>query len=73
MSDIHHRLNRLELIWPTPSCPVCLGRPSRVVTIDPDTDEQISETMPADGCPACGTPIFREYVVVRDDADVASA
>ena len=67
MSDIHRRLTRLELIWPKPSCPVCFGRPSRVVTIDPVTDEELSETMPADGCPACGALIFRQYVIVDDD------
>lgn len=73
MTDIHRRLNHLELIWPKPSCPACLGRPSRVVMVDPDTDEEISANLSADGCPACGTAIFREYLIVADDADVASA
>lgn len=68
MSDMYRRLTHLELIWPKPSCPVCLGRPSQAVTVDPDTDETLSESMPADGCPVCGTAIFREYVVVTDDS-----
>lgn len=68
MSDMRRRLNHLELIWPKPSCPVCLGKPSRVVTIDPDTDEEISANLPATGCPECGTAIFREYLLVADES-----
>ena len=66
--DFNHRLNRLELVWSKPSCPACLGRPSRVVTIDAATDEELSANLPADGCPECGTPIFREYRVVADES-----
>lgn len=65
--DFNHRLSHLELVWPKPSCPVCLGKPSRVVTIDPVTDEVINESMPATGCPVCGKGVFREYLIVVDD------
>lgn len=67
MSDSRvRRLRHLEMIWPKPQCSTCLGRPHRVVTIDPDTDVQMSETMPASGCPTCGRSIFREYHLLVD-------
>ncbi len=67
------RLSRLELVWRAPVCPTCLGKPSRIVTVDLDTDEMISESMPADGCPRCGEPVHREYVLIAgDDRGVAS-
>jgi len=65
------RLERLEVIWPKPRCPTCLGRPHRVVMVDGDTDEVISENMPGFGCPDCGESIFREYRLVVDCRDAA--
>ncbi len=55
------RMRALELVWVNPVCPKCLGRPSRIVTIDADTNEELAENMPASGCPTCGEPVFREY------------
>ncbi len=67
MSTSHDgRLRVLERHWPEPTCPTCLNRPSRVVTVHPITDETLSESMPASGCPVCGRGVFREYRVVAD-------
>ncbi len=71
MSDsLGRRLCHLEMIWPTPRCPVCRGRPHRVAMVDRDTDEVISETVPETGCLACGESIFRDdrIVIERSDA-----
>jgi len=61
------RLGRLELVWRAPMCPTCLGKPSRTVTVDADTDEVISESMPETGCPRCGASIFREYMLIAGE------
>jgi len=72
MADsIDRRLGRLELVWRAPVCPTCVDKPHRIVTVDADTDEVISESMPADGCPRCETPVFREYHLVADHSDAA--
>lgn len=70
-SPIGRRLWRLEAVWPDPHCPVCLGRPHRIVTIDGGTDEVTSETMPSGGCLACGQSVYREHRLVVDHSDVA--
>lgn len=65
MSDsLSRRIGHLETIWPKPQCSTCLGRPHRVVMVDMDTDEAISETMPGTGCPDCGASVYREYRIV---------
>ena len=72
MSDSRERrLRHLEVIWPNPRCPTCLGRPHRVVMIDRYTDAVISETMAGTGCPACGERIFRDYRIVVERSDAA--
>ena len=68
MSSMNGRITRLEHYLKPAACRVCYGKPSRVVTIDPVTDEQLSESLPADGCPECGTAVFREYRVVADES-----
>ena len=50
----------------TRPCQTCSGRPSRVVCIDAETGAEIGATMPADGCPDCGRPVFREYQLIAD-------
>lgn len=50
-------------------CRTCLGRPLRLVGIDPETDEVTSETFPDTGCPDCGAPIAVDLLLV--DVDVA--
>jgi hypothetical protein len=67
MSEMDNRINKLELIWSAPRCPTCLGKPSRIVTVDPVTDEMISESMPETGCARCGAPVHREYVLIPGD------
>lgn len=68
MSDsMDRRIGKLELVWRAPVCPTCLGKPSRTVTVDPVTDDVLSESMPATGCPRCETPVFREYVLIAGD------
>ncbi len=65
MNDsVNRRLGRLELVWRAPVCPTCLGKPHRTVTVDPVSDEVLSESMPETGCPRCETPVFREYRLV---------
>lgn len=65
------RLRHLETVWPKPRCPICLGRPHRIVMVDSVTDEVISETMPGTGCPDCGSSVYREYRLVADRSDAA--
>jgi hypothetical protein len=61
------RLRRLEAhLTPVQPCPVCRGRPWRVVRVDRDTDAVVDESMPVDGCPACGVPIYRETILEED-------
>jgi len=48
----------------TRTCQACHGRPSRVVFIDAETGAETGATMPADGCPDCGHPVFREYQLI---------
>jgi len=50
----------------TRTCQACHGRPSRVVSIDASTGAETGATMPADGCPDCGRPVFREYQLIAD-------
>lgn len=68
--DRLRRLARLEASMPRPRCVTCAGFPTRVVSIDGDTDTVISETMPESGCPTCGRPVWREVRIVAD-LDVA--
>jgi len=56
----------LEHALGTRTCQTCHGRPSRVVSIDAETGEETGATMPADGCPDCGRPVFREYRLIAD-------
>lgn len=63
------RLDRLETYFGDGGrCDVCRNRPVRVVTIDGATDTVTSETMPADGCPACGRPVAAELHIVGMDS-----
>ena len=66
--SFNDRIVRLTEHLKPPACRVCLGRPSRVVMIDPVTNQETSESMPPSGCPACGTAIFRTYLVVADES-----
>jgi len=50
----------------TRTCQTCHGHPSRVVSIDASTGAETGATMPADGCPDCGRPVFREYRLIAD-------
>lgn len=59
------RLERVEaILLAAGGCPWCHDQPRRYVTIDADSGAVLSETMPCDGCPACGQLplITREYV-----------
>ncbi len=58
------RLIALEHALGTRTCQTCHGRPSRVVSIDAETGAETGATMPAGGCPACGRPIQREYLII---------
>lgn len=63
------RLDRLELAFGGDGkCLTCYNLPFRIVTIDGDTDEVTSETMPADGCPSCGRPVTAELHIVGMDS-----
>ena len=66
--SFNDRIDRLEQALKPAACPTCHDRPSRVVMVDPVTDEQLSETMPESGCPTCDRPVFREYVIVADES-----
>jgi hypothetical protein len=66
MKSPEGRLIVLEHALGTRTCQTCHGRPSRVVSIDPETGAETSATMPADGCPDCGRPVFREYQLIAD-------
>lgn len=68
--DRLRRLARLEASMPRPHCPTCANFPTRIVTIDETADTVLSETMPPDGCPMCGRPVWREVRIVAD-LDVA--
>lgn len=63
-----HRVNAVETQL-TPKCPACQERPIREVTIDGDTDELLSESIPADGCPLCGHQPLRELRLVVESGD----
>lgn len=58
------RLSALEHALSMQTCQTCYGHPSRIVTIDLETNAEIGETMPAGGCPECGRPIQREYRII---------
>lgn len=70
-NSVEGRLVRLEHYLKPAACPACYGKPSRVVTIDPVTNQEMGANLPADGCPSCGTAIFREYLIVIDETDAA--
>lgn len=60
------RLDRLESLYRgSVTCPWCRDTPRRYATIDADTGAVLRESMPRDGCPACGRLplISREYVL----------
>ncbi len=67
--SFRRRLDRLEEYCQPPVCPACFGRPHRLIWIDAATDRQISESLPESGCPACGEPVYREYLIVTDGED----
>jgi hypothetical protein len=58
------RLLALEHALGTRTCQTCSGHPSRIVYIDAETGAETGASMPADGCPACGRPVFREYQLI---------
>ena len=58
------RLLALEHALGTRTCQTCSGHPSRIVSIDAETGAETGASMPADGCPACGRPVFREYQLI---------
>jgi len=58
------RLSALEQALRMQSCQTCYGRPSSIVTINPDTEAEPGETMPAEGCPDCRRPIRHTFVLV---------
>lgn len=62
--DLERRIARLEEKLGALKCPRCYGRPLRIVGIDPETNEERDETMPASGCPECGRPIVRTLQLV---------
>ena len=64
MKSPEGRLIALEHALGTRTCQTCHGRPSRVVSIDAETGAETGATMPADGCPDCGHPVFREYQLI---------
>ncbi len=64
--SVARRLDRLEILC-APVCPQCHGRPSRLVGIDEETNEQTSETLPESGCPECGALPFRTILLVGID------
>ncbi len=64
MKSPEGRLIALEHALGTRTCQMCNGRPSRVVYIDAETGAETGATMPADGCPDCGRPVFREYQLI---------
>jgi hypothetical protein len=64
------RLVRLEERIAPPACPTCHGHPSRLVGIDPETDEETSESMPESGCPACGQLPWITLCLVGIDANL---
>jgi hypothetical protein len=66
MKSPEGRLIVLEYALGTRTCQTCHGRPSRVVSIDAETGAETGATMPADGCPDCGRPVFREYQLIAD-------
>ncbi len=70
-NPIERRLRHLETVWPKPRCPTRLGRPHRVVHVDPVTDDELEANMPGTGCPDCGSSVYREYRLVVDHSDVA--
>lgn len=61
------RLVRIEQYLKPVVCPTCHGRPSRLIGIDEETNEETSESMPESGCPACGRPVWREIHLVGVD------
>ncbi len=58
------RLLALEHALGTRTCQTCSGHPSRIVYIDAETGAETGASMPADGCPACDRPVFREYQLI---------
>ena len=64
MKSPEGRLIALEHALGTRTCQTCSGHPSRIVYIDAETGAETGASMPADGCPACGRPVFREYQLI---------
>jgi hypothetical protein len=63
--NIPQRLERLEVTYRALTlCRRCYGHPVRLTGHDERTGALITESMPADGCPACGRPVrhTRPYV-----------
>jgi hypothetical protein len=58
------RLERLEAAAHPGACPTCHNHPTRIVAIDEETGEETGASLPADGCPGCGRPIWRELQIV---------
>lgn len=59
------RLNTLTK-WMQPKCRRCYGTPIRVITVDDNTGDILTENLPPTGCPECGKPILRELRIVAD-------
>jgi len=63
------RLVWLEDAYGRQGCPTCGGHPSRLVYVDPDTEAETGETLPASGCPECARAIVRELRIIRRAGD----
>lgn len=69
MTSIAAQLRQLNrhLADTRPRCPTCGNWPTRLVGLDPETEEETSETMPATGCPTCGRPVRYQVCIVGVD------
>jgi hypothetical protein len=63
MSSVRAKIIHLEQRFTSRDCLTCYGWPSRLVFVDAGTGEATGESLPADGCPACGRPIRRTHVL----------
>lgn len=53
--NLVRRLEAIERVLASASCPECSSAPVRIIATDPETGGQwYSETMPETGCPTCG-------------------
>lgn len=55
MHSRRNRLERLERLIASQTCPACSDVPVRIIATNPETGHAwYSETMPESGCPECG-------------------